>query len=233
MPIAGIVAEYNPFHRGHLWHITRTRQALGEDAGIVCVMSGHWVQRGECAVTDKWRRAALALAGGADLVLELPTPWAMARAETFARGAVTLLAATGVVDTLSFGSEGGDTAALRAAAACLDSPEYRLGLRRRLDQGLPFARCRQEAVADLLGPEIAACLARPNDNLGVEYLRACPPGMGALAIPRAGAAHDGAPQDGYASASALRGMIRSGQLAQAAPYLTAPCLLYTSPSPRD
>ena len=74
MATAGIVAEYNPFHWGHAWHIARTRRTLGADTAVVCVMSGHWVQRGECALTDKWSRAALALSGGADLVLELPTP---------------------------------------------------------------------------------------------------------------------------------------------------------------
>ena len=123
MTAAGIVAEYNPFHRGHAFHLARTREALGPESGAVCVMSGHWVQRGDCAVADKWTRAALALAGGADLVLELPTPWAMASAESFARGAVGLLAATGVVDVLSFGSEGGDLASLRSAAAALDGPD--------------------------------------------------------------------------------------------------------------
>ena len=97
METAGIVAEYNPFHRGHAWHIAETRRRLGGEAPVVCVMSGHWVQRGECALADKWLRAALALDRGADLVVELPTPWAMASAESFARGAVSLLAATGVV----------------------------------------------------------------------------------------------------------------------------------------
>ncbi|MFR4560315.1 MAG: nucleotidyltransferase family protein [Flavonifractor plautii] len=113
MATAGIVAEYNPFHWGHAWHIARTRRTLGADTAVICVMSGHWVQRGECALTDKWSRAALALSGGADLVLELPTPWAMASAEAFARGAVGLLAATGVVDVLSFGSETGELAPCR------------------------------------------------------------------------------------------------------------------------
>ena len=93
MATAGIVAEYNPFHRGHAWHIARTRRTLGADTAVICVMSGHWVQRGECALTDKWSRAALALSGGADLVLELPTPWAMASAESFARGAVVISSA--------------------------------------------------------------------------------------------------------------------------------------------
>ena len=85
MNVAGIIAEYNPFHRGHAWQIDETRRVLGADTAVVCAMSGHWVQRGECAVTDKWTRAAMALRGGADLILELPTPWACASAETIAR----------------------------------------------------------------------------------------------------------------------------------------------------
>ena len=100
MQVAGIVAEYNPFHLGHGWHIAETRRLLGGDAGIVCVMSGNFVQRGEAAAMDKRRRAECALLGGADLVLELPTVWAAASAESFAQGAVALLAATGVVDVL-------------------------------------------------------------------------------------------------------------------------------------
>ena len=118
METVGIVAEYDPFHLGHAWHMAETRRLLGGGA-VVCVMSGHWVQRGGCAVTDKWTRAAAALMGGADLVLELPTPWAMASAEPFARGAVALLHATGVVDALSFGSEAGELAPLEGAAAAV------------------------------------------------------------------------------------------------------------------
>ena len=140
MATAGIVAEYNPFHRGHAWHIARTRRTLGADTAVICVMSGHWVQRGECALTDKWSRAALALSGGADLVLELPTPWAMASAEAFARGAVGLLAATGVVDVLSFGSETGELAPLRAAAAALDGPDYQSGCGPGWPVGCPSRR---------------------------------------------------------------------------------------------
>ena len=215
MATAGIVAEYNPFHRGHAWHIARTRRALGADTAVVCVMSGHWVQRGECALTDKWSRAALALSGGADLVLELPTPWAMASAEAFARGAVGLLAATGVVDVLSFGSETGELAPLRAAAAALDGPDYPERLRAGLTRGLSFPAARQAAVG-------ADCLASPNDNLGVEYLRALPPGMEALTIPRRGAAHDGPAAGGFASASELRALLRAGRAAEADPYLPAP-----------
>ena len=218
METAGIVAEYNPFHRGHAWHIAETRRRLGGEAPVVCVMSGHWVQRGECALADKWLRAALALDRGADLVVELPTPWAMASAESFARGAVSLLAATGVVDVLSFGSETGELAPLEEAAAALDAPEYPEKLRAALGRGLSFPAARQEAAG-------AACLSAPNNNLGVEYLRslrALGSTIRPLTVPRQGAGHDGPAAGGFASASELRRLFREGRGGEAAPYLTAP-----------
>lgn len=218
METAGIVAEYNPFHRGHAWHIAETRRRLGGDAPVVCVMSGHWVQRGECALADKWLRTALALDRGADLVVELPTPWAMASAESFARGAVSLLAATGVVDVLSFGSETGELAPLEEAAAALDGPGYPERLRAALGRGLSFPAARQEAAG-------AACLSAPNNNLGVEYLRslrALGSTIRPLTVPRQGAGHDGPAAGGFASASELRRLLRAGRGEEAAPYLTAP-----------
>ena len=218
METAGIVAEYNPFHRGHAWHIAETRRRLGGDAPVVCVMSGHWVQRGECALADKWLRAALALDRGADLVVELPTPWAMASAESFARGAVALLAATGVVNVLSFGSETGELAPLEEAAAALDAPDYPERLRAALGRGLSFPAARQEAAG-------AACLSAPNNNLGVEYLRslrALGSTIRPLTVPRQGVGHDGPAAGGFASASELRRLLRAGRGEEAAPYLTAP-----------
>ena len=216
MRVAGIVAEYNPFHLGHAWHLSRTRALLGPDSGAVCVMSGHWVQRGDCAIADKWTRTALALAGGADLVIELPTPWAMASAESFARGAVGLLAATGVVDTLSFGSEDGDLSPLQAAAAALDAPDYPQKLRAALDRGLSFPAARQEAAG-------CSCLSTPNNNLGVEYLRALN-ALGSAITPmtveRRGAGHDSTGHlDGFASASHIRALLREDSTAEAAPLL--------------
>ena len=218
METAGIVAEYNPFHRGHAWHIAETRRRLGGEAPVVCVMSGHWVQRGECALADKWLRAALALDRGADLVVELPTPWAMASAESFARGAVSLLAATGVVNVLSFGSETGELAPLEEAAAALDAPDYPERLRAALGRGLSFPAARQEAAG-------AACLSAPNNNLGVEYLRslrALGSTIRPLTVPRQGVGHDGPAAGGFASASELRRLLRAGRGEEAAPYLTAP-----------
>lgn len=214
MTVVGVSAEYNPFHAGHAFHLRETRRLAGECA-VIAVMSGNFVQRGECAVLDKWSRARAALEGGADLVLELPTVYASSSAEGFARGAVGILAATGVVTHLSFGSECGDADALRQVAACLDSGEYRAGLRRFLDEGMPFAACRQAVVRGLLGGELSDLLSQPNNNLGVEYIRA----LNALnspikpiAVLRAGAGHDGGDHPDYPSASFLRGRILAGEL---------------------
>ncbi len=146
MNIAGITAEYNPFHTGHAYQISALKAQLGPDTSVVAVMSGSWVQQGRPAVTDKWTRARMALNGGADLILELPTVWAAASAESFARGAVELLCRCGVIDTLCFGSETGELVPLLAAADCLDSPDYPEQLRRALEGGASFAAARQAAV---------------------------------------------------------------------------------------
>lgn len=172
MKIAGIVAEYNPFHTGHAYQIAQTRAQLGADTGVVAVMSGNWVQQADCAIADKWLRARLALLGGVDLVLELPTVFAASSAESFAQGAVELLEASGVVTHLSFGSECGSAEPLRQLALCLDTPDFQTAMRPFLNQGLPFAVCRQKAAETLLGPELGALLSRPNNNLGVEYIKA-------------------------------------------------------------
>ena len=219
MEAAGIVAEYNPFHGGHAFHIAETRRRLGGCA-VVAVMSGNWIQRGECAVLDKWTRTRAALEGGVDLVLELPTPWAVSSAESFARGAVELLAASGVVTCLSFGSECGEADRLRQVADCLDSPRYPDALRRFLEEGAPFALCRQRAAEELLGPELAGLLACPNNNLGVEYLRALNAlgsGIRPVTVRRAGAGHDGGDHPDYPSASFLRGEVLSGRVSADTP----------------
>lgn len=222
MKTIGIVAEYNPFHTGHAWHIRETRRLFPEETAAVAVMSGNWVQRGECAITDKWSRAESALTGGADLVLELPAVWATASAEGFARGAVSILAATEVVDVLSFGSECGNIAPLREVARCLNSPDFPAALRRELKPKMSFAHCRRQAVERLLGPERAALLDFPNNSLGAEYLRFLPPNMEAITIPRRGAEHDGETAEEFASASLLRRWIRAGEVTSASPFLSLP-----------
>ena len=226
MKIAGIVAEYNPFHTGHAYQIARTRELLGPDCAVAAVMSGSWVQGGRPAMLDKWTRAKLALLGGVDLVLELPTVWAASSAETFARGAVDLLALTRSVDVLSFGSECGDVEALSQIACCLNTPGYEALVRRYVFQKLPFAAARQRAVEELLGPERAALLSTPNNNLGVEYLRNLERdgwAMGAVTVRREGAPHDSLLQEGqrprFCSATQIRVFLERGDWDALEPYL--------------
>ena len=179
MHTIGVIAEYNPFHSGHGHHLRMLSQTFGPDCAVVCVMSGNWVQRGDAALADKWTRAELALRQGADLILELPTLWAVSSAESFARGGVALLTATGVVDTLSFGSEAGTLSPLQAVADCLESEAWRCLLRQTLAQGLSFPVARQRAATALLG-ENAQCLPgggpRPGANRPVSCLRLLPAG---------------------------------------------------------
>ena len=201
MRTAGIISEYNPFHRGHAWQLGELRRRLGAETAVVCAMSGSFVQRGDFAVMRTHARAEAAVRGGADLVLELPLPWAIASAEGFAAGGVGVLAATGAVDTLVFGSECGDTETLKAVAAALESESFAAYLRQGLQEGVSFAAAREAAARKLLG-EKAAVLAQPNDILGVEYCKAIARQAAALmplALPRRGVGHDGGAAEGFAS----------------------------------
>ena len=216
MRTAGIISEYNPFHRGHAWQIGELRRRLGAETAVVCAMSGSFVQRGDFAVMRTHARAEAAVRGGADLVLELPLPWAIASAEGFAAGGVGVLAATGAVDTLVFGSECGDTETLKAvAAAALESESFAAYLRQGLQAGVSFAAAREAAARKLLG-EKAAVLAQPNDILGVEYCKAIARQAAALmplALPRRGVGHDGGAAEGFASASRIRELLINGACA--------------------
>lgn len=224
MYVCGIISEYNPFHTGHAQLFAQLRARFGADTAIVCAMSGNFVQRGDFAVLRKHARAEMALRGGADLILELPLPWALSSAEGFARGGVGVLAGLGAVDALCFGSECGDTQALLRAAACLDSAEYAEALRGALARGIGFASAREAAVRELSGAD-ADVLKTPNDNLGVEYCRALAyhkSAMQPLAVKRMGAMHDGVPTDGIASASYIRALLLRGEDASA--YLPSDAL---------
>ncbi len=225
MQIAGIIAEYDPFHKGHEAHIAATRAAGATH--VVAVMSGSFTQRGEPAMLPKWQRLQMALAGGADLVLELPVPWAMAPAETFATGGVALLQGLGCVHTLSFGSECGDADRLCRLAEALDAPQHRALLRKKLSDGLSYAAARQATVAALCGQEEAALLDHPNNTLGLEYIRAANrlhAPLTPFTLRRVGAAHDAAGETGgYASAGQLRQWVRAGETDRAAACMPPAC----------
>lgn len=204
MKVLGIVAEYNPFHNGHLYHINISREQSGAEA-VVAVMSGDFVQRGSAAVYDKFARAEAAVRCGVSLVLELPLPWCVSSAEGFARGAVGILEACGLVDIISFGSECGDMAELTALAAALNELEGSTALKTALESGAPFAAARQQALATLVGEERAALLKDPNNILALEYLRTLRAPLECMTVRRQGSRHDG-----VGSASELRAMLEQG-----------------------
>ena len=189
MKTIGIIAEYNPFHRGHEAQLRLLRERCGPDCALVIALGGCFTQRGEAAVFAKYARAEAAVRCGADLVLELPLPWAAASAEGFARGGVGVLRALGGVEALAFGSEGGDAGRLRDIAALTADRRFDPLLREALASGEGYAAARQRALEALAGEELPE-LRRRNDILGVEYLRALSEqggGMEALALPRFGA----------------------------------------------
>ena len=212
MQVTAIIAEWNPLHRGHLLPVQAARQQGATH--IVAILSGNFVQRGEPALCPWQYRAAAALSSGVDLVLQLPLPYAVSTAQHFAEGAVASLAALGAVDSLIFGSECGELAALRSVAAALDSPDLPAALAPHLQKGLPFAAARQAAVHSLLG-EDAGLLSSPNNILGIEYLRALRrlgSNIQPLTISRQGAPHDAAePDTDFPSASQLRQRFLTGQ----------------------
>lgn len=208
MSIAGIVCEYNPFHLGHKYHIEKTRELLGGDAGIVCVMSGNFVQRGDCAVFGKHTRAKTAVLNGADLVIELPVPWVLSSAEGFAYGSVSLLNSLGVVTHLSFGSESGNISELRDLVKEIKDSEDRI--KDLMNTGISYASARQKA----LDPKFSELIASPNNILGVEYLKALYK-LGShiepITITRHKTDHDSeTPSDNFASASFIRNTILNG-----------------------
>lgn len=214
MRVVGIVTEFNPFHNGHALLLERAREAMGEDTAVVCCMSGDFVQRGEAAVWSKFARAEAAARCGADLVFELPLPWALSSAEGFARGGVGLLASLGVVDCLCFGSECGETEPLERAAEALLSPALAAELRRELESGIPFAAARQRALAAVTDEETARLVETPNNILAVEYIRAIYElglDLGFMTVRREGAEHDGQGEGSIRSASELRSRIAAGK----------------------
>lgn len=174
MNVIGIIAEYNPFHNGHAYQIAEIRRRTGADY-IIVAMSGDFVQRGAPAVADKYARAKMALMCGADLVLELPTLWATASAESFAAAGVALFEKAGCVDGICFGAEYDNLPLLSHIAGLLveEPPAYRAALASCLKEGLTFPQARAQALAAVLtASDLAEVLTSPNNILAIEYLKA-------------------------------------------------------------
>ena len=172
--ILGIVSEYNPFHNGHIHHLQVSKKLTKTDF-TVAVMSGNFVQRGDTALVDKWTRTEMALQAGIDLVIELPTVYALSSAENFADGAVKILNSLGVVDFISFGSEIGEIAPLNEVANVLykEPKEFSSLITTQLRSGLSYPKAREIALSQYFrgSQKYNDILSNPNNILGVEYLK--------------------------------------------------------------
>jgi len=206
MQVAGVTAEYNPFHNGHAYHILSTKQALPESK-IIAVMSGSFTQRGEPAICDKFTRTRMALENGVDIVVELPAYYAASSAEYFADAAVRLMNASGVITHISFGSESGDLGEIRRAADAYHEHGEAVGQMTRafMAQGLPYFTARERSLNSILHIS-KDFIKQPNNILAVEYMKALARTRSAIApisVKRAGSGHN-------ESASALRRAVSGG-----------------------
>lgn len=233
MKVLGIVAEYNPFHNGHKYHLENCRSISGADC-IVAVMSGNFTQRGEPAVVDKWARCEMALMNGIDLVIELPCVYAMSSAEYFAYGAVKLLDSMGQIDMICFGSECGSIGQLDIIAniLCDEPDEYRALLKKELSEGKSFPSARHNALKSYLKTighdDLSDILKSPNNILGIEYLKALKKlksSIKPLTIRRVGNDYNSTEMTGdISSATAIRKLVES-----AGPYAAADRLRHSLP----
>lgn len=209
MGITGIICEYNPFHLGHQKQLNMIRDIHGASEGIVCLMSGNYVQRGAPAIVDKSIRAKAAILSGADLVLELPVNVSLSSAEGFASGGVGILSP--LCQRLCFGAEDADWESLMACAQALLSPVFSAKLRVHLNTGKSFPAARQAALEDM-GLD-ASILTKPNNILAVEYCKAIisqSSTMEPMPIARQGSYHDKTADPENPSATSLRLAMMAG-----------------------
>lgn len=229
MKVTGIIAEYNPFHNGHLHQIEKIKRETDTDY-LITVLSGNFVQRGVPAVVDKYARTKMALSCGVDLVIELPVLWACASAEYFAAAGVACLDKTGVVNRICFGAECPDAALLSLLAEILlqEPYSYRQVLNSRLKEGRPFPTARMEALLSCLPEsssfppeEVRLALSSPNNILGIEYLKELKRRKSSIKpypILRSGNGYHDTEISPLASAAAIRKLITHSHSRQQYPY---------------
>lgn len=206
MKISAIIAEYNPFHNGHKYQIEKLRE--NGTTHVVAIMSGNYTQRGDFAIALKHARAESALKNGVDLVLEIPTPWAMSTAEKFAKAGVEIANALGNVNELAFGSECCNLDTLTKIAQASANPDIDKKIGEYLSEGISFAAAREKAISEYLGENAVSVLNNPNDILAIEYIKALESTNSSilpLPISRIGCEHDkDSDSPFYKSASELR-----------------------------
>ncbi|SDD48045.1 nucleotidyltransferase [Sporomusa acidovorans] len=205
MNVVGMIVEYNPFHNGHLWHLTEAKRIASAQFAIG-VMSGHFLQRGEPSILDKWSRANMAVQAGVDLVIELPTVFSVRSAQYFATGGIQLLARLGIVSHVCFGTETPDLAGLISVAHALNKKNVIRIMRENMKTGQTYAASLAAALA--LTTDAASLAQTPNNLLAIEYLRAIEtyaPSLQPLPIQRLSANyHDTGINASIASATAVR-----------------------------
>ncbi|MGG5462348.1 nucleotidyltransferase [Clostridium sp. B9] len=233
MNITGIITEYNPFHLGHELHLKSSKDITKCD-GVICVMSGNFVQRGLPALTDKWTRTKMALNAGVDLVVELPTVFATSSAEFFAFGAVSLLNSLNVVNNLCFGSESGDIELIKKLSEIIvnEPLEFKEYLKVFLDEGLPFPKARSKALIKYIKENyeeidisnLESILNSSNNILAIEYCKSLyrlKSSITPFTIKRLGADYneEDLSKDEIASASAIRKSIYSASLEESLEFM--------------
>lgn len=218
--VIGVVAEYNPFHNGHYYHLQATKEITGAEY-CVAVISGNFTQRGDTSIVNKWAKAYMAICGGADLVIELPTVYSISSAENFASGAVKILDNLKVVDAISFGAEANDLATLNNIANVLyEEPKaYTNILSHELKKGISYPAARENALMMYLNDikRYANTLSSPNNILAIEYLKALKiqkSKLEPIMIKRKKVYYnDNKIVDDFASATAIRKLLQDGEYA--------------------
>ena len=225
MSVVGIIAEFNPLHKGHEYLIAKAK----EQGTVVAVISGNFVQRGDTAIAEKRIRAEAALRCGVDLVLELPVLWSMSTAENFALGGVSILKNIGC-DKIMFGSECGDILSLCKAADILLSDSFSENLSAKLESGITFAAAREAAAKE--AGLIEDILSKPNNNLAIEYIKAakkCGFSLEFQTVKRVGAEHDSFEEAEFVSASLLREKLKTGDYDFCSKYMSKTALSLFTP----
>ena len=213
--VVGIIAEYNPFHNGHLYHLLQSKDIAQADY-VVAIISGNFTQRGDTSIVDKWTKAYMAICGGCDLVIELPTVYSVSSAENFASGAIKILDSLKIVDSLAFGAEASDLATLNNIANVLyaEPRGYTNILTHELQKGISFPSARENAILMYLNDikRYANILNSPNNILAIEYLKALKTqksNMNPIMIKRSKVYYnDERIVDDFASATAIRKLIK-------------------------
>ena len=215
MKICGIIAEYNPFHLGHLRQIDYVKNVLGAEK-IVVIMSGNFTQRGEIAILDKFTRAKHAVIAGADLVIELPTVFATANAEIFAKGAINILSSLEIVDGICFGVESGSSEDYMSLAKAMnnETKEFKKFLKEKLDSGISLAKAKFETLKILGGEFNESLISSPNNILGLEYVKAILSAKNDIKIfplVRDNCHNDKTLKKGITSATSIREVVKQGK----------------------